>query len=157
VDDRHQGKQVGITQDPGTLAAALAAAYHAEKDPARKWLAAAEYMLKVGPQPDPPTYYANNATIFCDQDQMVLIFHQFFQDLSGIDPNKPGKLQPTNSTGADMLASPRVARIVTTFTVAAVLHKYLEDVLPFIRKVRAAPPAIQGQSSGASRSGPLPI
>lgn len=95
--------------------------------------------------PEVPTFFANVVIAYIDSDQLILNFIDY--NPKAVDPTNPADTRPDTATQADMLAAPRVARMVTTFTVAANLNDFFNRMLPAVRKARAAPAGTQGHSA----------
>lgn len=90
-------------------------------------------------------FYSNVVIAYIDADQLILNFIDY--NPKATDPTNPADTRPEVATQAEMLAAPRVARMVTTFTVAAALNDFLTRMMPGVRKARAAPAGTQNHSS----------
>jgi hypothetical protein len=91
------------------------------------------------------TFHSNGVIAYLDSDQFILNLLDFMP--KGVDPTNPADTRPDVVTQADLLAAARIARLVTTFTMAANLNDFLNRMLPATRKARAAPAGTQGHSA----------
>ncbi len=85
---------------------------------------------------EPPTYFANIATMNLNVDEMVIEFRRFF--IAHRDFMKPGEeLVPLGPPPVgEILKLEPVARVVLSFSAAKNMKQYLDQALPEIEKQR---------------------